>query len=123
MICLHHLLSIEEVFLSIQDVINDCFSRQASVASDKLKDYLGLSHPDPLKAEDAARMVIEGRAKNLWPDLIGTTGTRVVATPVPVKQKCLYVDEEEEEPEEDSDDEDWYGEKAKATESKVEAGI
>lgn len=41
-------------------------TRKAVITSDQLRDYLGLSHPEPMKAEEASRAVLEGRVRHLW---------------------------------------------------------
>lgn len=75
---------------------------------------MGLSHPDLRQAEDAARLVLEGRVKNLWPELIGASEHQVSAMGVNTKRQCLYLNHDESESidRDESDDEDWYGDKA-----------
>lgn len=86
--------------------------RQAVISADCVKDYLGVLHPDPQKAENAARIIVEGRVATLFPDKVlqaNSTNFQLDTKP----NSRSYIDEEGKNDGfvTDSDDEDWYGDK------------
>lgn len=95
-------------------------SRKAVIPSERLREFLGCSHPDPHAAEEIARAVCENRLPNLWRSTARESSAETAATAPAAPPSALpssshngfFVDRNIDDS--DDDAEDWYGEKAAA---------